>query len=74
MTKFRVQYTSVKPGGAREREDDIVYAGDRGVLAVGDYLDQHNVWAADPIVVTEHTQSDGIGRIVPASEWDVCED
>jgi len=74
MTKFRIQYTSVKPGGAREREDDLIYAGDRGILSINDYLDGRDVWAADPIVVIEHTQSDSRGRVVPASEWDTCED
>lgn len=74
MTRYRIQYTEVVPGGSHYRQDDIVHAGERGVLSVLDYLDQRSVWAADPIVVIEHTQSDGFGRIVPASEWDVCED
>jgi hypothetical protein len=74
MTRYRVQYTEVVPGGAHYRQDDIVYPGDRGIFSINDYLDQRHIWAADPIVVTEHTQSDGIGRIVPAGEWDICED
>lgn len=68
MTSYRVEYTGVKPGGARDRQCDIV----RGDLEdVRNYFDERHIWAADPIVVVEHTQSDGNGRIVPASEWDV---
>jgi hypothetical protein len=68
MTSYRVEYTSMKPGGARERECDLV----RGDLeAVRAYFDAQDIWAADPILVIEHTQSDGAGRVVPASEWDV---
>jgi hypothetical protein len=74
MTRYRIQYTEVVPGETHYRQDDIVYPGDRGVLSILDYLDKRSVWAADPIVVIEHTQSDGNGRIVPASEWDVCEE
>jgi hypothetical protein len=70
MTSYRVEYTEVKPGGHRDRQCDIV----RGDLeAVRAYFDDCDIWAADPIVVVEHTQSDGSGRVVPASEWDVCE-
>jgi hypothetical protein len=72
--KYTIEYTEMIPGGDLYRQCDIVHAGDRGIAAVGDYLDKRDVWGKDPIVVTEHTQSDGIGRIVPASEWDVCED
>jgi hypothetical protein len=68
MTSYRVEYTSMKPGGARERECDLV----RGTLDdVRTYFDAQDIWAADPIVVVEHAQSDGHGRIVPASEWDI---
>jgi hypothetical protein len=68
--RYRVQYTEMIPGGARYHQDDLV----RGTLAdVRDYLDARHIWAADPIVIIEHTQSDSPGRIVPASEWDVCE-
>lgn len=68
MASYRVEYTSMKPGGARERECDLV----RGTLDdVRDYFDECDIWAADPIVVVEHTESDGNGRIVPASEWDI---
>lgn len=73
MTRYRVKYTEVVPGGTHYHQDTIVYPGERGILSINDYLDQFNIWAADPIVVIEHTQSDGNGRVVPASEWDVCE-
>lgn len=68
--RYRVQYTEMMPGGSRYRQDDLVI-GD--LEAVRDYLDARSIWSYSPIVITEHTQSDGIGRIVPASEWDVCE-
>ena len=68
--KYRVQYTEMIPGGARYKQDDLVM-GD--LQTVRDYLDTRSIWSYDPITITEHTQSDGIGRIVPASEWDVCE-
>lgn len=70
MTRYRVQYTSVKPGGAREREDDMVH-GD--LESVRCYFDRQSIWAADPIVVIEQVASDGPGRVVPVTEWDVCE-
>lgn len=65
---YRIDWTRFVPGGAHSRECSAV----RGDLqTVRDYLDSQSVLAADPIIVTEHTQSDGQGRIVPASEWDV---
>lgn len=69
-SKYRVQYTSVKPGGTREREDDMVYGN---LEAVRCYFDEQSIWAADPIVMIEQGMDDGPGRVVPASEWDVCE-
>jgi hypothetical protein len=69
MTSYRIEYTEHKPGGYLERQCDRV-VGD--LETVRTYLDNQDVWAADPIVITEYTQSDGRGRIVPASEWDVC--
>jgi hypothetical protein len=38
---------------------------------VRNYVDDRDIWGADPIIVVEHTQSDGNGRIVPADEWDI---
>lgn len=71
MASYRVQYTEVVPGDHHYRQDESV----RGTLAdVRAYLDTRTVWAADPIIVTEHLQSDSAGRIVPASEWDVMDD
>ncbi len=70
MTRYRVQYTEMKPGGTLERQDDMVH-GD--LEALRNYFDQCVIWAASPIVVIEQGPSDGNGRIVPASEWDVCE-
>lgn len=70
-TKYTVQYTEMVPGGELYRQSDIVH-GD--LEAVRCYFDRQSIWAADPIVVTEHTQSDGLGRVVPASEWDICEE
>lgn len=68
MTSYRVEYTEIKPGGAHDRQCDIV----RGSLEdVRTYFDERDIWAADPITVIEHTQSDGNGRTVPASEWDI---
>ena len=69
-SKYRVQYTEMIPGGARYRQDDMVY-GD--LESVRNYFDARDVWAADPMVVIEQGPSDGFGRVVPASEWDVCE-
>lgn len=67
---YRIEWTRLVPGGAHERECSAV----RGSLEdVRNYLDSQDVLASDPIVVVEHTQSDGMGRIVPQSEWDVCE-
>lgn len=68
MTSYRVEYTEMKPGGYRDRQCDIVRGGLEDVRV---YFDERDIWAADPIVVVEHTQSDGLGRVVPASEWDV---
>ncbi len=68
MMKYRVQYTEMKPGGTLDRQDDMVH-GD--LEAVRCYFDRQRIWAADPIVVIEQGASDGPGRIVPASEWDV---
>lgn len=71
MTSYRVQYTEVKPGGHHARQDVRVVGTLDNVRAE---IDGHRVYAQDSIVVTEHTQSDGTGRDVPASEWDVYED
>ena len=71
MARYRIQYTEVLPGGYHSRQDDLI-SGD--LQSVRDYLDARRIYGRDPIVITEHTQSDGNGRIVPASEWDVCED
>lgn len=68
MTRYRVQYTEMIPGGARYRQDDMVH-GD--LEAVRTYFDQRAILAADSIVVIEQIASDGPGRIVPAGEWDV---
>jgi hypothetical protein len=69
---YRIDWTRFVPGGAHERESSFV-RGDLGT--VRDYLDGQLVYGrGEPIVVTEFTQSDQVaGRIVPASEWDVCE-
>ena len=68
QASYRVQYTEIKPGGSHARQDDRV----RGALQdVRDYLDKYRIYGLDPIVVTEFTASDSVGRIVPASEWDV---
>lgn len=64
----QVQYTEVKPGGTHVPQNDLVVGGLDDVRA---YIDTRRVWAADPITVTEAAESDGIGRAVPASEWDV---
>lgn len=69
-TSYRVQYTEIKPGGSRAQQDISV----RGTLDdVRAEIDSHRVYGRDPIIVTEHTQSDGIGRNVPASEWDAAD-
>lgn len=65
---YRVEYTEVKPGGHLDRQNDLV----RGTLSdVRDYIDSRRVHGADPIVVAEFTESDSVGRLVPASEWDI---
>lgn len=70
MASYRVQYTEIKPGGSHARQDVTV----RGTLDdVRAEIDSRRVYALDPIIVTEHTKSDGIGRIVPASEWDAAD-
>lgn len=68
MTKFRLQYTQVKPGGHHVRQDDLIW----GTLEdVRTYFDARRIWGADPIVVIEQILSDHPGRVVPASEWDI---
>lgn len=68
---YRIDWTRFVPGGAHERECSAVRGG---LEAVREFLDNQDVLAKDPIVVTEYTKSDqAFGRIVPASEWDVCE-
>jgi len=72
MAQYRVDWTRMVPGGAHSRESSLVYGG---LENVRDFLDKQEVWSRGlPIVVTEHTQSDGNGRVVPASEWDVIVD
>lgn len=72
MTRYRIKYTEIKPGGHHERQDDMIM----GTLAtVRDYIDAHQVYAIDPVVIIEQSgKSDGYGREVPASEWDVIEE
>lgn len=68
MTSYRVQYTEIKPGGSHAQQDESV----RGTLDdVRAYLDSRRVYGRSPITVTEHLTSDSVGRIVPASEWDI---
>jgi hypothetical protein len=68
---YRIDWTRFVPGGAHERESSAI----RGDLqSVRNFLDNQDVYGREPIVVTEHTKSDGFGRVVPASEWDVCEE
>lgn len=66
---YRIDWTRWVPGGYHERESSFV----RGDLqTVRDYLDTQRVLSSAPIVITEYTMSDQqIGRIVPASEWDI---
>ena len=65
---YRIEWTRFVPGGAHSRECSAI----RGDLeSVRNFLDSQDVLAADPIVVVEHVTSDGNGRAVPASEWDV---
>lgn len=68
---YRIDWTRFVPGGYHSRECSAV----RGDLdTVRTFLDDQLVYAdGEPIVVTEFTKSDQQwGRIVPASEWDVC--
>lgn len=68
MTSYRVQYTEIKPGGSHAQQDESV----RGTLDdVRAYLDSRRVHGRSPITVTEHLASDSVGRVVPASEWDI---
>lgn len=68
MTSYRIEYTEIKPGGARDRQCESV----RGDLdTVRTLIDSVAVYGRDPIVVTEYRESDGAGRVVPADEWDV---
>jgi hypothetical protein len=67
---YRIEWTRFVPGGAHSRECSAI-RGDLG--SVRDFLDSQMVYGREPIVVVEHTQSDGQGRVVPASEWDICE-
>ena len=68
--QYRIDWTRFVPGGAHSRESSLVYGG---LEDVREFLDNQDILAKDPIVVTEHTQPDGPGRVVPASEWDVYE-
>jgi hypothetical protein len=69
---YRIDWTRFVPGGAHERESSFV-RGDLGT--VRGYLDSQSVLGAGKIIVTEFTQSDqASGRVVPASEWDICEE
>lgn len=73
MNGYRIDWTRFVPGGNHERESSAIRGAD--LSAVRDFLDSQDVYArGEPIVVTEHTESDGIGRVVPASEWDICEE
>ena len=67
---YRIDYTEIKPGGTHVRQSDVVRGG---LEDVRNYLDARRVAGLDPIVITEHTKSDGDGRIVPASEWDAAD-
>jgi hypothetical protein len=65
---YRIEWTRFVPGGYHSRECSSI----RGDLeSVRNFLDSQDIYAKDPIVVVEHTKSDGFGRIVPAEEWDV---
>lgn len=68
---YRIDWTRFVPGGYHSQESSFV----RGDLStVREFLDDQMVLGSAPIIVTEHTQSDGIGRVVPGDEWDVYED
>ncbi|MES2211386.1 MAG: hypothetical protein V4515_14580 [Chloroflexota bacterium] len=68
---YRIDWTRFVPGGYHSKESSFV----RGDLeTVRSYLDAQCVYGKEPIIVTEFTQSDqASGRVVPASEWDICE-
>lgn len=68
--QYRIDWTRFVPGGYHSRESSLTYGS---LEDVREFLDSQDVLAKDPIVVTEHVQSDAPGRVVPASEWDVCE-
>jgi hypothetical protein len=71
MNGYRIEWTRFVPGGTHSRESVSI----RGTLEdVRIYLDSQSVFGRDPIVVVEHTQSDGNGRVVPAEEWDIIDD
>jgi hypothetical protein len=68
MTSYRVQYTERKPGGSLVDQDERI----TGTLDdVRDLLDYRPVAGHIAPMVTEYTESDSVGRIVPASEWDI---
>lgn len=68
MTSYRVQYTELKPGGHLVDQDERV----TGTLEdVRNYLDSRPVAGHIAPAVTEYTESDSVGRFVPASEWDI---
>jgi hypothetical protein len=71
MTRYRVEYTEVKPGNYHDLQCDMI---DGDLTTVRDYFDARHISAVAPILVIEQTKSDGYGRVVPASEWDVMED
>lgn len=73
MTRYRIDYTEMTPGRPENytKQSTIVHGNDLG--CVRDYLDSQYVYAREPITVIEQVQSDGPGRVVPASEWDVDE-
>lgn len=72
INTYRIDWTRTVPGGNHTRESSLV----RGSLVdVRRFLDGQRVWSRGlPIIITEHTMSDGVGRIVPAAEWDVMDD
>lgn len=63
---YRVEFTEIKPGNNPERQCDLVYGTVYDVRAyIGKYSAAGRVdWAAG-IIVTEYTESDSTGRVLP---------
>lgn len=70
MTRYRVQYTQIKPGGHLDRQDELLTCNT--LADVADYISSLAT-TGEPTIWEQSGQSDGTPRLVTAAEFAAAE-